>query len=294
MTMMRPITAKPGSASMSVSLDQIAESADFKFRADGIDATHKADLAGILKNTGAPLDPVLLWQTDPGAGGAPGKLILLDGAHRLAAYRALRWAQPIPAVVLAGIDRRDALGEALRANSKRRLGLSQAERMDAAWRLVREPVPRRYKVREVAAWAGVARATVDNMRARFRVMHEEGIEITGSWARDRRTLNFEADDGLGQLSDARRKAEIVKLAADIRDLLDRRKHPERSILREEQAVWEAIGEALGEPTVKHMLEYLLGGEDEADEWVEFARSGYEEEAGDAEDEAEEEGSEPQF
>jgi len=290
MTMMQPITAKPGSVATSVSLDQITESAEFKFRADGIDATHKADLASTIRNTGAPLDPVLLWQDEPSEIGAPGKLILLDGAHRLAAYRAVKWSQPIPALVLVGMDRRDALGEALRANSKRTRGLSQAERMDAAWRLVREPVPRRYKVREIAAWADVARATVDNMRARFRVMHEEGIEITGSWARDRRTLNIEADDGHGQLSDAQRKAEIGKLAADIRELLDRRKHPERPILREQQAIWEAIAEALGENALKQMLDYLLGGEDEANEWLELARSGREEVAGDADDED----PEPQF
>lgn len=283
MTVMQPITAKPDSVTMDVTLDQIAESADFKFRADGIDATHKADLASTIRNTGAPLDPVLLWRAGPGEIGAAGKLILLDGAHRLAAYRAVKWSQPIPAVILVGTDRRDALGAALRANSKRTMGLSQAERMDAAWRLVREPVQRRYKVREIAAWADVARATVDNMRARFRVMHEEGIEITGSWARDRRTRDEANDGGLGQMTDAQRKVEIGKLAGDIRELLDRRKHPERPILREQQAVWEAIGEALGDNALKQMLDYLLGGAEEANEWLALARSSGDEAAEDAED-----------
>lgn len=290
MTMMQPITASPGSVTMGVTLDQIAESADFKFRADGIDAPHKADLASTIRNTGAPLDPVLLWQAAAGEIGSSGKLILLDGAHRIAAYRAVKWSQPIPSVVLVGTDRRDALGAALRANSKRIRGLSQAERMDAAWRLVREPVPRRYKVREIAAWADVARATVDNMRARFRVMHEEGIEITGSWARDRRTRDDADGDVLGQMTDAQRKAEIDKLAAELRDLFDRRKHRERSILCDEQAIWEAIGEALGDNALKHMLDYLLGGEDEASEWLGLARSGFDEAAEPAEDED----PEPQF
>ena len=76
------------------------------------------------------------------------------------------------------------------------------------------------------------------------------------------------------MSEAQRKAEIDKLAADIRDLVDRRKHPERAILRESEAVWEAVQVAFGEKEVKDMLTYLLGGDDgAADEWLEMALAG---------------------
>ncbi|PYF13155.1 hypothetical protein C8J30_101542 [Rhodobacter viridis] len=267
MTMMQPITAKPGSVATSVSLDQITESAEFSFRSGGTDGVHAADLASTIRNTGGALDPVLLWQTQADEIGAEGVLILLDGAHRLAAYRSVQWSQPIPAIILIGMGRREALGAALKANSKRTRGLSQVERMDAAWRLVREPEKPRYKVREIAAWADVAGSTVDNMRARFKVMHEEGIEITGSWAWDRRTRVPGAEDEVWQLSEAQRNAEIDKLAGDLRDLLDRRKNPDRLILREEQAIWEAICVALGENTIKHMFGYLLGSEEAVDDWA---------------------------
>ncbi|HHW34668.1 MAG TPA: ParB N-terminal domain-containing protein [Paracoccus solventivorans] len=266
-----------------VALDRIAYEDDFRFRAGSVDPAHKADLASTIKNTGKALDPVLLWQ--PPEDGE--RLVLLDGAHRVAAYQAAKWQREIPALVLVGADRRAALGAALKANSKRTLGLSQAERMDAAWRLVREPVEPRFKVREIAHLADVAARTVKYMRARFRTMHEEGTEITGSWARDRRSLPQD-DEELVRMSDARRRAEIEKLAADVRDLFDRRKHPERVILCDSYAVWEAVEAALGEKAMKEMLAYLLGGDDdEANEWLEMATAG-----GDAADEADE-GDEPE-
>lgn len=251
----------------SVALTQITTSDDFWFRAGGVDPAHKADLASTIKNTGRALDPVLLWQPNADK---PETLILLDGEHRIAAYQAANWQGEVPALILVGVDRRAALGAALKANSKRTLGLTQAERMDAAWRLVREPVTPRFKVGEIAFLADVAARTVKYMRSRFRMMHEEKIEITGSWARDRRTLP-DSDDEAGGLGDPARRAEIEKLAADIRDLVDRRKHPERAILRESEAVYEAVQVALGEQAMKAMLAYLLGGDDdEANEWLAMA------------------------
>lgn len=272
-----------------VALDQITTSGgDFYFRTEGLNEGHKADLAGTIRNTGKALDPVLLWQPPDAPDGA--KLVLLDGLHRIMAYRAVGWTDGIPALILVDADRRAALGAALKARGKRVLGLTQAERLDAAWRLVREPVNPRFKVREIATLADVAGRTVDNMRARFRVMQEEEIEITGSWWRDRRCRDSEEVGAA--MTDAQRRAEIEKLAADIRDLLDRRKHPERAVLRETEAVWEAIQVALGERTLKDMLAWLHGGdEDEADEWLMAAAAGRNDVA---EDTGEDGGEEPAF
>lgn len=268
-----------------VALDQITISGgDFSFRTEGLNEGHKADLAGTIRNTGKALDPVLLWHPPEAPEGA--KLVLLDGLHRVMAYRAVGWTDGIPALILVGADRRAALGAALKASGKRVLGLTQTERLDAAWRLVRETVTPRFKVREIATLADVAMRTVDNMRARFRVMQEEEIEITGSWLRDRRSRDSE--EAMEGMTDAQRRAEIEKLAADIRDLLDRRKHPERGILRESEAVWEAIQVALGERTLKDMLAWLLGGdEDEADDWLMAAAAGRGEVAEDTGEDGEE-------
>ena len=255
--------------SRSVSPDQVTHEDTFWFRNGGIEAAHCADLASTLRNTGRALDPILVWQPHDDQ---PDCLILLDGAHRLTAYELLDWAEDIPANVLVGADRRTAIATALSANSKRVLGLSQAERLDAAWRLVREPVVPRFKVKEIARLADVAGRTVDKMRARHRFMHEESIEITGSWARDQRTIPAD-DDVLDSMTDAVRDAQIDKLAEDIRDLTDRRKHPDRAILRDTHAVWEAMQRAFGERAFKDMLAYILGDDEEADDWLELASAG---------------------
>ncbi len=252
-----------------VALDRIAFDDDFRFRAGGIDTAHKADLASTIRNTERALDPVMLWQSEGQPEG--GQLVLLDGAHRIAAYLAAGWSQPIPAMIVT-CDRRTALRAALAGNSRRSLQLTQAERMDAAWRLVREPVEPRYKVREIVVAADVSVRTVKYMRDRFRVMHEDGIEITGQWSRDRASLDMTDDPG-SMMSDAQRKAEISKLAGDLRDLIDRRKHPERAILRDSQAVEEALFEALGDSRIKGMFDYFFGEAEDADEWLALSQGG---------------------
>lgn len=66
---------------------QITHSDDFSHRKDGQNETHVAALGKTLRATGR-LDPVLLWQEITGKGEVTGRLILLDGLHRLAAYDA--------------------------------------------------------------------------------------------------------------------------------------------------------------------------------------------------------------
>lgn len=284
MNVMAQIKPKAQLHSRSVRLDQISHDDAFCFRRGGIDATHRADLSSTIRNTERPLDPLLLWQSDDDQ---PDVLVLLDGAHRYAAYMVVGWSDTVPATVLVGADRRAAISRALQANSKRVLGLSQWERMDAAWRLVREPVSPRFKVKEIARLADVGGRTVDKMRARWRAMHEEGLEITGVWALDQHSRS-NVGEALDRMTDAMRAAEIERLAADFRDLTDRRKHPDRAILCDSFAVWEAFELAYGAKAVKSMFAYLMGDGRDADEWLEFASTGYSQEADD-EDEVE-----PQF
>lgn len=60
MTAMTKIAAATIKRAASVALDHIAQDDDFWFRRGGIDATHKADLASTIKNTGKVLYPVFL------------------------------------------------------------------------------------------------------------------------------------------------------------------------------------------------------------------------------------------
>lgn len=282
---MNRVAAAPVKVAGSVSLERIQYDDAFCFRAGGIDVAHKADLASTIRNTERALDPVVLWQPEGQPEG--GKLTLLDGAHRLAAYRAVGWAGPVPAIIVS-CDRRAALRAALSGNSRRSLQLTQAERMDAAWRLVREPVEPRYKVAEIVAAADVSPRTVKYMRERLRTMHEEKIAITGQWWRDRQSSEM-PDDPLAAMTDAKRKAESDKLVSDLRDLLDRRKHPERAILRDSLAVEEAIFEALGDKRIKNMFEHFFGDAEEGDDWLELSGGG-----GDLDDGDTDEHPEPNF
>lgn len=246
--------------SRSVCLNQILTRGEFRFRRTDLDTPHVRQLRQQITNSERPLDPILLWH-DP----EKDTLVLLDGRHRMSAYRAARWKGKVPCLVLIG-ERRAALLAALGANTRHVLPLSNPERMDAAWRLVREPVTPRFKVNEIAEQSGVSIRTIKTMRKRLALFAANGEEPSGNWAKDRKD---EADGDWVPLSDAQRERGIKNLVADVRDLLDWRKHgSENPILRDSDAVGEAIAIALGAQRVRAIFEYQYG--DGHDEWAAFS------------------------
>lgn len=98
-----------------------------------------------------------------------------------------------------------------------------------------------------------------------------------------------ADDLLTTMTDAQCKAETNRLASDLRDFLDRSKHPERPILRDSHAIEEAILAALGDKRIKHMFEYFFGYAGVGDEWLELSSG-----ASDPDDDDLENAPEPNF
>lgn len=147
-------------------LGEITKDANFQFRHTGLDKGHVRGLLQTLRATGG-LDPILVWEETGDTEGAPtGRLVLLDGHHRLPAYATAGGKRKgIPAIVLKG-SREEAMLEAVRANSRESLPLTKNERMDAAWRLVRLP-GKRLTVPAIAGASGVAPRSVDNMRKRW-------------------------------------------------------------------------------------------------------------------------------
>lgn len=90
---------------------------------------HSDSLARSLKKQrGKQLDPVMVfWIGDAWA--------LVDGHHRYEAYQAIDNQEPIPVQVFSGtLD--EAIGEALRGNSRNKLSMGSREKSEAAWRLV--------------------------------------------------------------------------------------------------------------------------------------------------------------
>lgn len=92
-------------------------------------SAHVEELARALKNAnGKPLEPITVFWVGDG-------WCCIDGHHRLHAYSNTGFTGVIPVRVFEGsLD--DAIGEALRGNSKNKLAMDRHEKTEAAWRLV--------------------------------------------------------------------------------------------------------------------------------------------------------------
>lgn len=103
---------------------------------------------------------------------------LVDGHHRLAAYRSTGRAEPIPVRVehseAQGDSRvRWAVELSCGENKKSRLSMSREDKMDAAWRAGVSGAEA--SKAEVAKLYGIGTATVGNMRAALRDLREDGV-----------------------------------------------------------------------------------------------------------------------
>lgn len=225
----------------------------FQFRQGGTDKGHVRGLTQTLRTVG-DLDPVLVWEEVDAEGKPTGRLILLDGHHRLAAYATIKGHRAaVPAVVLKG-DLTAAMLAAAQANTRDCLPLTKNERMDAAWRLVRLP-GRRLTVPAVAKAAGVGAATVDRMRKRWAAMQTQAKDATGYWWRDRLDELPEMKDR-PEMTDAERNAIIEQLAGAINKALGKMPWQDQDLAA------EALQRAIGTYKLRTMAEYLFGEADE--------------------------------
>lgn len=232
---------------------EIATDAAFQFRQTGTDKAHAKGLAQTLRTVG-DLDPVLVWQEVDSDGQPTGRLILLDGHHRLAAYATAKGhREAVPAVVLTG-DRAVAMLAAVQANTRDSLPLTKNERMDAAWRLVRLP-GKRLTVPTVAKAAGVGAATVDRMRKRGIEMQAQSKEASGQWWRDRQDELPKMKER-PEMTDAERSAAIEMLAGALNKALGKMPWQDQDLAA------EALERAIGTYKLRSMSNYLFGSDDE--------------------------------
>lgn len=130
-------------------------------------AEHVAAMRGLLdSSTSAQLEPVLL--ADVG-----GTLLLVDGHHRLTAYRAQRRVA-IPARVLETSRERALLASKLVNLDGAKLPLHPEQRREAAWQYLASvthsgalPLPSGESLRTVAGRFGIAHSTVSAMLKRL-------------------------------------------------------------------------------------------------------------------------------
>jgi hypothetical protein len=125
---------------------------------------HVLDLANIIKSTGKPLDPIIVF--DAGA-----QYYVVDGHHRLAAYDTARWTKAIPVSVGEG-SLEQAAQAALKRNSKNTRNLSKKEKQEAAWKLGKR-LPR--QTREVIeGMTTVSLSAQDRMRSLLKKLRDAG------------------------------------------------------------------------------------------------------------------------
>jgi len=109
--------------------------------------SHQTELARILRSTGKPLDPIVVTAVGK-------KFYLVEGHHRILAYRKVRWDGPVPVKHFEGTVS-EAQDEALRLNIKDKLRMTRAEKFDAAFRLVK---------RGTQTYAAIKEATTVSLR----------------------------------------------------------------------------------------------------------------------------------
>lgn len=116
---------------------------------------------------GRPLAPLLVWWAGDG-------WVLVDGHHRVEAYKAAQWGNEVevPVECLVGsLD--DAMLKAAASNCRPVLQMDRKERMTAAWRLTL--YLDKSKV-ELASAAAVSTSTIAKMRAVLKKLQERDLE----------------------------------------------------------------------------------------------------------------------
>ncbi|WP_284280717.1 ParB/RepB/Spo0J family partition protein, partial [Bradyrhizobium liaoningense] len=124
---------------------------------------HIRTLATALKNQGTPLERLTVWPV-------AGRLYVLDGHHRLAAYDTVKWPKPIPVEVFEG-DLDEARLRALAGNIKDKLRMTSRQKSEVAWRITKENIGK-------LSAEGVADATTISRRQAF-VMRRVWRELNG-------------------------------------------------------------------------------------------------------------------
>lgn len=131
--------------------------------------SHIHELTGIAKS-GRFFDAVEVIQVGR-------KVYLVDGHHRIEAYARAKVGVPVPVTYFEGTVE-DAVLEAGRANSKAKLTMSNQERQDYAWRLVKMGT---YKRGEIVAASSISLRQVAIMRQVVTAIGEDALDCDAWW-----------------------------------------------------------------------------------------------------------------
>lgn len=211
---------------VSLPIDQInLESSLFQPRYDSIafapgrSERHITQLASSPR-AGHELDPVKVVALGD-------RWFLVDGHHRLDAYRTAGWTKPVPVTVLQSDTTGDAridwaIRESVRDNHKSKLPMSETDKMDAAWSgTVRRDS---LSISKTAAAYGVSERSAANMRKTLKELEEAGASLDHirSWIAAKgelkRLRGAEGTAG-GYDFDARHKDELARKLKNAMDMV---------------------------------------------------------------------------
>lgn len=145
-------------------------------------------LAGHLRNKPEAerfLDPLLVWA-------AGRKAYIVNGHHRLAAYKAAGLSGPVPVEFFAG-TLSEARQAAIEDGAKSRLNFDTDDRNEAAWRLVvmDKRGEARLTVQQMASLSGMSPRSIDRMRQLY-VRLQDTYATTNEWTGEPDEAEFES------------------------------------------------------------------------------------------------------
>lgn len=142
----------------------------FQIRDQEVAERHVVDLMKVL-SIHKTIDPIKVWR----CGHA---VIVIDGHHRLEAYRRWNRKAPVPVSFFRG-NVEQAIEFAEAANNKAKLSLTLRERTNYAWKLVvnAEKLGNPSKV-QIIKRSNIGKGTVDNMRKVFKGLGPRAAQFT--------------------------------------------------------------------------------------------------------------------
>lgn len=125
-------TSAPSAGVIRIQLSKIVGQEDLQVRSSNLSEHHAHDLRQAIKR-GSKMPPLLVWQESADDGKPSGRLVLLDGRHRLAALRSERPGLVEVAAEVPQGTRQEALLAAASKNTKASLTLTRWENTKTAW-----------------------------------------------------------------------------------------------------------------------------------------------------------------
>jgi hypothetical protein len=175
----------------------------FQPRHKKLDVRHVEELAKLIKR-GVSVDPVVVYPMADG-------FVLIDGHHRVAAYKQAGGTKAIPVKVFDGTLEEAVLASGL-VNGRTRLPMTKTERMDYAWRLIKFE---RYSKAQVCEASSVSDGQVGKMRRVFRHLGEYA-EAYDTWEEARKADQVVCNE---PLSDDELDAKLERKAQKMADQL---------------------------------------------------------------------------